>query len=67
VTHHVSHNAWLGGGILMRGANVLDDIPGILVNGCFDFQAPIANAWELKARVAACRVRHRRRHRPHRA
>ncbi len=22
--------------------------PGILVNGRFDFQAPIANAWELK-------------------
>ena len=24
------------------------DIPAILVNGRFDFQAPIANAWELK-------------------
>src|SRR5438128_5388534 len=23
------------------------DIPGILVNGRFDFQSPIANAWEL--------------------
>jgi len=26
----------------------LAGIPGILVNGRFDFQAPIANAWELK-------------------
>ena len=28
-------------------AFTLADIPGILVNGRFDFQAPIANAWEL--------------------
>ncbi len=32
---------------LLRGASALADIPGILVNGRFDFQAPIANAWEL--------------------
>jgi proline iminopeptidase len=47
VTHYVSHNAWLEDGILLRGANALADIPGILVNGRFDFQAPIASAWEL--------------------
>jgi proline iminopeptidase len=27
---------------------LLAAIPAILVNGRFDFQAPIANAWELK-------------------
>ena len=48
VTHYVRHNAWLEDGSLLRGAAVLADMPGVLVNGRFDFQAPIGNAWELK-------------------
>jgi len=48
VTHYVRHNAWLEDGSLLRDAGSLAGIPGILVNGRFDFQAPIANAWELK-------------------
>jgi len=48
VTHYVRHNAWLEDGILLRGAAALAELPGILVNGRFDFQAPLANAWELK-------------------
>lgn len=48
VTHYVRHDAWIEDGSLLRDAAVLVDIPGILVNGRFDFQAPIANAWELK-------------------
>ncbi len=48
VTHYVRHNAWLEDGSLLRDAHLLADIPGILVHGRFDFQAPIANAWELK-------------------
>lgn len=48
VTHYVRHNAWLEDGILLRGADALAGIPGILVNGRFDVQAPIANAWALK-------------------
>jgi proline iminopeptidase len=48
VTHYVRHNAWLDDGSLLRGADaLLAEIPGVLVNGRFDFQAPIANAWEL--------------------
>jgi proline iminopeptidase len=47
VTHYMHHNLWLEDGILLHNADVLTDIPGILVNGRFDFQAPIANAWEL--------------------
>ena len=47
VTHYVRHNAWLEDQSLLRGAGPLADIPGILVNGRFDFQAPIGNAWEL--------------------
>jgi len=48
VTHYVRHNAWLEDGKLLRGAEALADTPGILVQGRFDFQAPLANAWELK-------------------
>jgi proline iminopeptidase len=47
VTHYVRHNAWLEDGVLLRGAGALADIPGVLVTTRFDFQAPIANAWEL--------------------
>jgi proline iminopeptidase len=48
VTHFVSHNAWLEDGALIHGADVLADIPGTMVNGRFDFQAPIEHAWTLK-------------------
>ncbi len=48
VTHYVRHYASLEDGFLLRGAGALRDTPGILVNGRFDFQAPIANAWELR-------------------
>lgn len=47
VTHYMHHNLWLEDGSLLRDADVLADIPGILVNGRFDFQSPIAYAWEL--------------------
>jgi proline iminopeptidase len=47
VTHYVRHNAWLEDGSLLRGADSIADIPGILVNGRFDLQAPIAWAWDL--------------------
>lgn len=48
VTHYVSHNGFLEDGSLLRGAGALAGIPGLLINGRFDFQAPIGNAWELK-------------------
>ena len=35
-------------GACCAAPGALSDIPGILVNGRFDFQAPIANAWELR-------------------
>ncbi len=47
VTHYISHNAWLEDGILLRNIGALADITGILINGHFDFQAPIGNAWLL--------------------
>jgi proline iminopeptidase len=48
VTRYISHNAWLEDESLLRSAAALDNIPGILVNGRFDFQAPIGDAWALK-------------------
>ena len=47
VTHYVRHNAWLGDGSVLRDVDRLAAIPGVLVNGRFDFQAPVATAWEL--------------------
>ena len=48
VTHYARHYAWLEDGVLLRNATALADTPGVLINGRFDFQAPIANAWTLK-------------------
>jgi proline iminopeptidase len=48
VLHYMHHNLWLEDGSLLRNIDVLAGIPGILINGRFDFQAPITNAWELK-------------------
>ncbi len=47
VTHYVRHNGFLEDGILLRGAAAISDIPGIMVNGRLDLQAPIGWAWEL--------------------
>jgi len=48
VTHYVRHNAWIEDGSLLRNAGSLAAIPGILVNGRFDLQAPIGCAWDLR-------------------
>ena len=48
VTHYVKHDAWLEDGRLIRGAGAIAGIPGIMVNGRFDFQAPVGWAWDLK-------------------
>lgn len=48
VTHYVRHDLFLEDGILIRNAGALAAIPGVLVNGRFDFGAPIANAYVLK-------------------
>jgi proline iminopeptidase len=47
VTHYVRNNAWLGDGRVMRHVDKLAAIPCVLVNGRFDFQAPVATAWQL--------------------
>jgi proline iminopeptidase len=49
VTHYVCNNLWLADGVLIGNAHRLEKIPGVLINGRFDFQAPLSNAWALKA------------------
>ena len=48
VTHFVRHDLFLEDDELIRNAGALSKIPGVLINGRFDFQSPIANAWELQ-------------------
>jgi proline iminopeptidase len=47
VTHYFRHNAWLEDGILLRNADRLAGIPGILIHGRLDLGAPLVTAWEL--------------------
>ena len=46
--HYVRRNAWLEDGVLLRGSGALAAIPGVLVNGRLDFQAPLGNVWALR-------------------
>jgi proline iminopeptidase len=48
VTHYVRNNAWLADGVLLRDAGRLSAIPGVLISGRLDLQAPIGRAWDLK-------------------
>jgi proline iminopeptidase len=47
VTHYVRHDAWLGDGDVLRDIGAIADIPGVMVNGRYDFQSPLGTAWEL--------------------
>jgi proline iminopeptidase len=47
VIHYVLHYAWLEDGVLLRDAGAIANIPGVMVNGRFDLQAPIAWAFDL--------------------
>jgi proline iminopeptidase len=48
VTHYMRNNAWLTDGIVLRDAGRLSAIPGVLISGRFDLQAPIGWAWDLR-------------------
>jgi proline iminopeptidase len=47
VTHYVRHDHWIEDGVLLRDAAVLAAVPGLIVNGRFDFQSPLGSAWAL--------------------
>jgi proline iminopeptidase len=48
VTHYVRHDAWIEDGALLRDAGAIAAIPGVIVQGRFDFQSPVGNAWALR-------------------
>jgi proline iminopeptidase len=47
VTHYFHHDGWLEDGALLKGAGALAGIPGVMVQGRLDLEAPLATAWEL--------------------
>jgi proline iminopeptidase len=47
VTHYVRNDLFLEDGVLLRNAGELTGIPSVLINGRFDLQAPLGNAWAL--------------------
>jgi proline iminopeptidase len=46
-THYVAHDAWLDEGQLIRDADRLAGIPGVLIHGRLDLSSPLDTAWEL--------------------
>lgn len=47
VTHYFRHGAWLEEGQLIRDAAKLNGIPGVMIHGRLDLDAPLTTAWEL--------------------
>jgi proline iminopeptidase len=45
--HYFSHAAWLEEGALLRDADRLAGIPGVLIHGRLDMGSPLVTAWEL--------------------
>jgi proline iminopeptidase len=45
--HYYSHAAWLEEGALLRDADRLAGIPGVLIHGRLDLGAPLVTVWEL--------------------
>ncbi|MCV7211711.1 prolyl aminopeptidase [Mycolicibacterium canariasense] len=46
-THYFAHSGWLDDGQLLRDADRLAGIPGVLIHGRLDLSAPVLSAWEL--------------------
>lgn len=47
VTHFFRHNCWLDDDTVLAAARKLAGIPGTLIAGRLDLNAPVAGAWEL--------------------
>ena len=47
VTHYFHHRAWLEEGQLLRDARRLAAIPGAMIHGRLDLEAPLVTAWDL--------------------
>jgi len=46
-THYFAHRAWLDDGQLLRDAQRLRGIPGVMIHGRLDLSCPLRTAWEL--------------------
>ncbi|GAA3198982.1 prolyl aminopeptidase [Dactylosporangium siamense] len=49
-THYAAHAAWLEEGALLRDADRLAGIRGVLLHGRFDISSPLETAWHLTQR-----------------
>ncbi|GAB3828292.1 prolyl aminopeptidase [Dactylosporangium cerinum] len=49
-THYFAHAAWLEEGALLRDADRLAGIRGVLLHGRFDISSPLETAWHLAQR-----------------
>lgn len=47
VTHYWRHAAFLSHDQLIRNAALLNDIPGVLLHGCYDISSPLETAWQM--------------------
>jgi proline iminopeptidase len=47
ITHYFRHGAWLAEDQLLNGMAALADIPGLMVQGRVDLEAPPVTAWKL--------------------
>ena len=47
VTHYFHNNGFLEDGVILRQAHRLAGIPGVMVQGRMDLEAPLVTAWEL--------------------
>lgn len=56
VTHYFSNGAWLEEGRLLRDADALEGIPGVMIQGRFDVNAPLVTAWELSRVWLECEL-----------
>jgi proline iminopeptidase len=45
--HYYSNGAWLEEGVLLRDADRLAGMPGVLIHGRLDMGSPLRTAWEL--------------------
>ncbi|MET7717899.1 prolyl aminopeptidase [Streptomyces sp. NPDC005407] len=46
-SHYFAHGAWLEEGALLRDADRLEGIPGVLFHGRLDLSSPLDTPWEL--------------------
>jgi proline iminopeptidase len=46
-SHYFAHGAWLEEGVLLRDADRLAGIPGVLIHGRQDISCPVDTAWQL--------------------